>query len=89
VIFTALLFRDTEQVPSHLGNRITLYSMRLLEDGRFFASDLATATVPFTFSGRAQYKAVFRLMAIFHVCIWVKYNEMYVCIPTKVLLLFS
>ena len=53
-------------------NRMTLYSMNLLEDGQFFSTELATAVIPFTFSGRIQYKAVLRLMAIFHVSILAK-----------------
>ena len=38
-------------------NRLTLYSMNILEDGQFFATELATVTIPFTFSGRTKYSA--------------------------------
>ncbi|RUS32220.1 hypothetical protein BC938DRAFT_475995 [Jimgerdemannia flammicorona] len=49
-----------------IDDRLTLYAMNMLEDGRFFATELATTTMPFTFSGRTKYKTVLRLMGIFH-----------------------
>src|SRR4051794_37449598 len=52
-----------------LGTRMTLYALNMLPDGRFLSSELATALVPFSFHGRNQYKAVLRMMAIFHVCV--------------------
>jgi hypothetical protein len=42
----------------------------MLPDGRFISSELATALVPFSFHGRNQFKAIFRMMAIFHVCVF-------------------
>ncbi|CAG8631053.1 3168_t:CDS:2, partial [Paraglomus occultum] len=56
------------QVFSMLGidTRITLYSLRMLQDGRFLATELATAIIPFTHSGRMQMKAVLRMVAIVH-----------------------
>ncbi|KAF0487837.1 hypothetical protein F8M41_022468 [Gigaspora margarita] len=38
----------------------------MLPDGRFLSVELATASIPFSFHGRHQYKAVLRMMAIFH-----------------------
>ncbi|CAB4441328.1 unnamed protein product [Rhizophagus irregularis] len=49
-----------------VGTRITLYALSMLPDGRFISSELATAVVPFSFHGRNQFKAIFRMMAIFH-----------------------
>ncbi|CAG8599562.1 11250_t:CDS:2 [Paraglomus brasilianum] len=49
-----------------IGTRITLYSLNMLPDGRFLSAELATALIPFSFNGRHQYKAIFRMMAIFH-----------------------
>ncbi|CAG8615146.1 10662_t:CDS:2, partial [Paraglomus brasilianum] len=49
-----------------IGTRMTLYALGMLPDGRFISSELATAVVPFSFHGRSQFKAVFRMMAIFH-----------------------
>ncbi|PKY59857.1 hypothetical protein RhiirA4_412558 [Rhizophagus irregularis] len=49
-----------------IGTRMTLYALSMLPDGRFISSELATATVPFSFHGRNQFKAIFRMMAIFH-----------------------
>ena len=46
---------------------MTLYALSMLPDGRFISSELATAVVPFSFHGRNQFKAIFRMMAIFHV----------------------
>lgn len=43
-----------------------LYSLNMLPDGRFLSVELATASIPFSFHGRHQYKAVLRMMAIFH-----------------------
>ena len=46
-------------------------SISMLPDGRFIiiSSELATAVVPFSFHGWNQFKAIFRMMAIFHVCV--------------------
>ncbi|CAG8815499.1 3754_t:CDS:2 [Gigaspora margarita] len=49
-----------------IGSRMTLYSLNMLPDGRFLSVELATASIPFSFHGRHQYKAVLRMMAIFH-----------------------
>ncbi|CAB5197088.1 unnamed protein product [Rhizophagus irregularis] len=49
-----------------VGTRMTLYALSMLPDGRFISSELATAVVPFSFHGRNQFKAIFRMMAIFH-----------------------
>ncbi|CAG8807904.1 39_t:CDS:2, partial [Racocetra persica] len=46
--------------------RLTLYSLSMLNNGRFLISELATAVIPFSFNGRSQYKHVLRLMAILH-----------------------
>ncbi|CAG8597364.1 2303_t:CDS:2 [Paraglomus brasilianum] len=56
------------KVFSMLGidTRITLYSLRMLKDGQFLATELATAIVPFSYNGRMQMKAVLRMMAIVH-----------------------
>ncbi|RUS32219.1 hypothetical protein BC938DRAFT_475995 [Jimgerdemannia flammicorona] len=59
-------------------DRLTLYAMNMLEDGRFFATELATTTMPFTFSGRTKYKTVLRLMGIFH---FPKYSRS--CLPMQ------
>ena len=55
--------------PVSPGARMTLYALSMLPDGRFLSTELATALIPFSFQGRNQYKALLRLMAIFHVCI--------------------
>ncbi|CAG8749266.1 16341_t:CDS:2, partial [Racocetra persica] len=47
-------------------SRLTLYSLNILRDGRFLSCELATAVMPFSFSGRHQYKSVLRMMSIFH-----------------------
>ncbi|CAI2198494.1 12639_t:CDS:2, partial [Funneliformis geosporum] len=52
-----------------INNRLTLYALSMLSDGRFLVTELATATIPFSFNARSQYKAVLRMMAIFHVCV--------------------
>ncbi|CAG8671661.1 2348_t:CDS:2, partial [Cetraspora pellucida] len=49
-----------------IGTKMTLYSLNMLPDGRFLSVELATASIPFSFHGRHQYKAVLRMMAIFH-----------------------
>ncbi|CAG8786139.1 9847_t:CDS:2, partial [Cetraspora pellucida] len=49
-----------------ISTRMTLYSLNMLPDGRFLSVELATATIPFSFHGRHQYKAVLQMMAIFH-----------------------
>ncbi|CAG8557479.1 11358_t:CDS:2, partial [Paraglomus occultum] len=49
-----------------INNRLTLYALSMLPDGRFLVTELATATIPFSFNARSQYKAVLRMMAIFH-----------------------
>ncbi|CAG8510485.1 3428_t:CDS:2 [Paraglomus occultum] len=49
-----------------IGTRMTLYALNMLPDGRFLSSELATASIPFSFHGRNQYKALLRMMAIFH-----------------------
>ncbi|CAG8626613.1 6912_t:CDS:10, partial [Ambispora gerdemannii] len=49
-----------------IGTRMTLYALNMLPDGRFLSSELATALIPFSFHGRNQYKALLRMMAIFH-----------------------
>ncbi|KAG9303601.1 hypothetical protein G9A89_018497 [Geosiphon pyriformis] len=49
-----------------IDDRLTLYSMNMLEDGHFFATELATATIPFPFDGRTKYKTILQLMGIFH-----------------------
>jgi hypothetical protein len=49
-----------------INNRLTLYALSMLSDGRFLVTELATATIPFSFNARSQYKAVLRMMAIFH-----------------------
>ncbi|CAG8557486.1 301_t:CDS:10 [Gigaspora rosea] len=46
--------------------RMTLYALNMHPDGRFLSSELATALIPFSFHGRNQYKALLRMMAIFH-----------------------
>ncbi|CAG8446127.1 11266_t:CDS:2 [Cetraspora pellucida] len=38
-----------------------------IKDDRFLVSELATAVMPFSFSGRSQYNGVLRMMAIFHI----------------------
>ncbi|CAG8800602.1 13518_t:CDS:2, partial [Gigaspora margarita] len=48
------------------GSRMTLYSLNILSDRRFLLVELATASIPFSFHGRYQYKAVLQIMAIFH-----------------------
>jgi len=49
-----------------IGTRMTLYSLNMLTDGQFLSAELATASIHFSFYGRHQYKAVLRMMAIFH-----------------------
>ncbi|CAG8641747.1 10104_t:CDS:10, partial [Ambispora leptoticha] len=49
-----------------INSRLTLYSLNILPDGRFLSCELATAVIPFSFSGRHQYKSVLRMMSIFH-----------------------
>jgi hypothetical protein len=53
--------------------RMTLYAMNMLEDGRFFATELAMAVLPFTFSSRGKYNAILRMMSIFHVSFRLKH----------------
>jgi hypothetical protein len=43
--------------------------MNILPDGKFLATELASVSVPFSFNGRLQMKAILRMMAILHVCI--------------------
>jgi hypothetical protein len=50
-----------------IGYRITLYSINLCPDGSFLASELGSATIPFTFEAVHEYFKLFLLMAIFHV----------------------
>ncbi|KAG9293506.1 hypothetical protein G9A89_005509 [Geosiphon pyriformis] len=49
-----------------INNQLTLYALSMLPDGYFLVTELATATIPFSFNARSQYKAVLRMMAIFH-----------------------
>ncbi|CAB4404655.1 unnamed protein product [Rhizophagus irregularis] len=49
-----------------INNRLTLYSLNLLPNGRFLSCELASAVLPFSLSGRGQYKSVLRMMSIFH-----------------------
>ncbi|RHZ80490.1 hypothetical protein Glove_134g75 [Diversispora epigaea] len=49
-----------------INSRLTLYSLNILPDGRFLSCELATAIMPFSLSGRCQYKSVLRMMSIFH-----------------------
>ncbi|RGB28552.1 hypothetical protein C1646_673131 [Rhizophagus diaphanus] len=46
--------------------RLTLYALNMLPDGRFLATELASAVIPFSFSGRSNYISILRMMAIFH-----------------------
>ncbi|CAB5298289.1 unnamed protein product [Rhizophagus irregularis] len=46
--------------------QMTLYSLNMLPDGRYLSAELTTASIPFNFHGRHLYKAVFRMMVIFH-----------------------
>ncbi|CAJ0823567.1 1062_t:CDS:2 [Entrophospora sp. SA101] len=46
--------------------RITLYSLNMIDDGTFLASELASAIIPFSFEGRSKYKAVLYLMFLLH-----------------------
>jgi hypothetical protein len=64
---SAVEFSDT-YIFFFLGTRMTLYALNMLPDGRFLSSELATAVIPFRFHGRNQFKSIFRLMAILHVC---------------------
>ncbi|RUS21800.1 hypothetical protein BC937DRAFT_91429 [Endogone sp. FLAS-F59071] len=50
-----------------IGTRLTLYALNMLPNGRFLAMELASASIPFSFNGRNQMKAILRMMAIFHV----------------------
>uniref|UniRef100_U9UQR7 Uncharacterized protein n=1 Tax=Rhizophagus irregularis (strain DAOM 181602 / DAOM 197198 / MUCL 43194) TaxID=747089 RepID=U9UQR7_RHIID len=49
-----------------INNRLTLYSLNLLPNGHFLSCELASAVLPFSLSGRGQYKSVLRMMSIFH-----------------------
>ncbi|CAI2177682.1 8744_t:CDS:2 [Funneliformis geosporum] len=49
-----------------INNRLTLYSLNLLPNGRFLSCELASAVLPFSLIGRGQYKSVLRTMSIFH-----------------------
>ncbi|KAG9301129.1 hypothetical protein G9A89_012512 [Geosiphon pyriformis] len=49
-----------------INHRLTLYALSMLPDGHFLVTELATATIPFGFNARSQYKAILRMMAIFH-----------------------
>ncbi|CAI2166289.1 20677_t:CDS:2 [Funneliformis geosporum] len=46
--------------------RITFYSLNMLNDGSFLASELGSALFPFSFDARAKYKQILFLMGIFH-----------------------
>ncbi|CAG8567173.1 11139_t:CDS:10, partial [Funneliformis mosseae] len=47
--------------------RITLYSLNMMNDGSFLASELFSAIFPFSFDARAKYKQILLLMGIFHI----------------------
>ncbi|KAG9297447.1 hypothetical protein G9A89_020848 [Geosiphon pyriformis] len=49
-----------------INNQLTLYALSMLPDGHFLVTELARATIPFSFNARSQYKAVLRMMAIFY-----------------------
>ncbi|CAJ0637019.1 7277_t:CDS:2 [Entrophospora sp. SA101] len=49
-----------------IGTRLTLYALNILPDGRFLATELISAVVPFSWSGRSKYKAILQMMSIFH-----------------------
>ncbi|CAB4476574.1 unnamed protein product [Rhizophagus irregularis] len=49
-----------------INNRLTLYSLNLLPNGHFLSCELASTVLPFSLSGRGQYKSVLRMMSIFH-----------------------
>ncbi|CAG8544870.1 25232_t:CDS:2 [Cetraspora pellucida] len=49
-----------------IGYRMTLYTLNMSTDGSFHSSELASAVFPFSFDARAKFKAIFRLMFIFH-----------------------
>lgn len=53
----------------HSGDRLTLYSLAMMEDGRFLAAELASTTLPFSFAARSRFKGVLKMMAIFNVSI--------------------
>nr|CAG8536530.1 15087_t:CDS:10 [Entrophospora candida] len=47
-------------------NRLTLYALSILEDGRFLSYELASADLPFDFNSRSKYKGILWMMAKFH-----------------------
>ncbi|CAG8485330.1 4128_t:CDS:2 [Acaulospora morrowiae] len=49
-----------------IDDQMILYSLNMLPDGRYLLAELAKASIPFTFRDRHQYKAILRMMAIFH-----------------------
>jgi hypothetical protein len=51
----------------YLGDRLTLYTLSMMEDGRFLAAELASTTLPFSFAARVRFKGVLKMMAIFNV----------------------
>ncbi|CAI2162742.1 16467_t:CDS:2 [Funneliformis geosporum] len=49
-----------------IGDRITLYSLNLIEGGKFLAEELESAKIPFSFSSRMRYMGIFKMIARFH-----------------------
>ncbi|CAJ0845755.1 9402_t:CDS:2, partial [Entrophospora sp. SA101] len=49
-----------------ISTRLTLYALNMLPDGRFLATELASAIIPFSWSGRSKYKVILLMMSIFH-----------------------
>ncbi|RUP41882.1 hypothetical protein BC936DRAFT_138290 [Jimgerdemannia flammicorona] len=49
-----------------IGDRMTLYSLNMQMDGSFLASELYSAIFPFPFDARNRFKAVLRMMTVFH-----------------------
>ncbi|CAG8474489.1 3956_t:CDS:10 [Paraglomus brasilianum] len=49
-----------------IGDRITLYSLSLMEEGKFLAEELESAKFPLSFAARIRYIGIFKMMARFH-----------------------
>ncbi|CAG8458654.1 5160_t:CDS:2 [Funneliformis mosseae] len=47
-------------------DRITLYSLNLMEGGKFLAEELESAKLPFSFSSRMRYMGILKMIARFH-----------------------
>ncbi|CAG8697844.1 667_t:CDS:10, partial [Funneliformis caledonium] len=47
-------------------DRITLYSLNLMEGGKFLAEELESAKIPFSFSSRMRYMGLLKMIARFH-----------------------